>query len=100
MYGESGNDAEAHIIEAEDRRTIAWTANSYDYDKDEEVLTPEDTANGVLIAAVPDLLAACEAVAECAGDAPNGEAWSTAWCEWVDKAIEKARTAVAKAKAV
>jgi hypothetical protein len=60
--GESNNMGEAEIIETS-FRTIAWTASSLN-DFGEEILTEEDRANGVLMAAAPDLLAALENIVE------------------------------------
>lgn len=54
VAGESSNDAEAFVIEGQ-KRTIAWTCNTYDDDLDEEIITPEDRANAKLIASAPDL---------------------------------------------
>lgn len=56
---ESGNDGEAEAIVTTDRTiTICWTADTWDEDEDEGVITDEDRANARLIAAAPDLLAA------------------------------------------
>lgn len=59
--GESGNEGEAEEIAAKSR-TIAWTANTYSDAADEDFTTDEDRANGRLIAAAPDLLAALQAL--------------------------------------
>jgi hypothetical protein len=60
VSGESGNRGEAEVIENA-TRVVAWTANTYNDETDEECVTDEDRANARLIAAAPDLLAACEA---------------------------------------
>jgi hypothetical protein len=54
---ESGNDGEAEVISAASR-TICWTADTWDDAREKAVITDEDYANGVLIAAAPDLLSA------------------------------------------
>ena len=60
--GESSNDGEAEVIVAADR-TICWTADTFDDDEDCGVITDEDRANARLIAAAPEMLHACQAVA-------------------------------------
>ena len=55
IEGESGNPGEAEVITSTGR-TICWTANTCEYDADEEVITAEDRANARLIAAAPELL--------------------------------------------
>jgi antitoxin (DNA-binding transcriptional repressor) of toxin-antitoxin stability system len=61
VEGESSNDGEAEVIVAENR-TICWTANTWDVDGDEEVITEEDRANARLIAAAPEMLAALASI--------------------------------------
>ena len=81
---ESGNDGEAEVIVAASR-TICWTADTFD-DDEGAVITDEDRANGKLIAASPDLLAALKnALAEIWMD--DDPAWA-----------EGARAAIAKAE--
>lgn len=67
--GCSDNNAEAEVIVAGDgRRTICWTANTWDDGEGKEIITDEDRANGRLIAAAPELLNALRGVmhwAEC-----------------------------------
>lgn len=59
--GASGNEGEAREIVAASR-TIAWSASTWDEDEG-DVVTEEDDANAHLIAAAPDLLAACKRLA-------------------------------------
>jgi hypothetical protein len=63
IEGESGNDGEGEVITSTGR-TICWTANTWDLDGDEEVITAEDRANARLIAAAPEMLAALREVAD------------------------------------
>jgi len=65
--GESGNDAEAYVIEGPER-TIAWTCDTYDEDKEAGTVTDVDMANANLICAAPDLLEACEQVLSASED--------------------------------
>ena len=64
VEGESDNVGEAEVIVSGipngGGRIVAWTANSYEADSDNETTTAEDRANARLIAAAPDLLEACE----------------------------------------
>ena len=64
VEGESYNVGEAEVIVSGipngGGRIVAWTANSYEADSDNETTTAEDRANARLIAAAPDLLEACE----------------------------------------
>lgn len=60
--GESSNDAESEFVcNADGSKTICWTADTYNEDKDEGEATDEDRANARLIAASPELLEALKA---------------------------------------
>lgn len=95
--GCSDNNAEAEVIVADDgRRTICWTANTWDDDEGEEIVTDEDRANGRLIAAAPELLSALRLAAdslrsaiEFAPDEEDSAALQEVW--------SAARAAIAKA---
>jgi hypothetical protein len=58
----SGNDGEAEVIVDAKGRIIAWTANSYNEKTKEEYISPQNKANGVLIANAPMLLGALEKI--------------------------------------
>ena len=68
VEGESDNVGEAEVIVSGipngGGRIVAWTANSYEADTDNETTTDEDRANTRLIAASPDTLAALKALVE------------------------------------
>lgn len=83
--GESGNDGEAEEIVAADR-TICWTADTFT-DEEGAAITDEDRANARLIAAAPELLAACKYLLE------NAEA--AGWSEFM---LADARAAIANAE--
>ena len=68
VEGESDNVGEAEVIVSGipngGGRIVAWTANSYEADTDNETTTDEDRANTRLIAAAPDLLGKLKALLE------------------------------------
>jgi hypothetical protein len=69
----SGNDGEAEVIIDAKGRIIAWTANSYNEKNNEEFISPQDKANGTLIANAPILLGALEKIVRLAGPKPTAE---------------------------
>lgn len=74
IAGRSDNDAEAYIIEAEGVRTICWTTDTFNLEREEGEITAEDEANALLIAKAPDLLFAAKcALADLEGIMPEFE---------------------------
>lgn len=67
IQGKSGNDGEAFVI-GTSGKVVCYTADTYDEEEDEGVITPEDQANATLIAAAPELLAALKLFAAGAAD--------------------------------
>lgn len=78
-----------------DKRSVASTGGYATNGPDEEAVSAENVANACLIAAAPDLLAACKAIV----DAHDGNDWSEPGVsDTFYAAIEQARAAIAKAR--
>jgi hypothetical protein len=84
---ESGNEGEAEVI-VSDKRTICWTADTWSDAEGEASITEEDRANGRLIAAAPELLAALKALVDAQVCRDDGK--DCAICEDAYAAIAKA----------
>ena len=96
--GTSGNTGEAEEIAA-GLRIIAWTADTYNEDEDEGEVTDEDRANARLIAAAPELLAACTAVAnDCERVIDGDDCSGMSDAELFGAFLDTLRAAIAKAE--
>lgn len=90
--GRSGNTGEAEEIVA-GLRVIAWTADTYNDEEDDGEVTDEDRANARLIAAAPELLAACRQSVNALNIAPRfrvGDTDSYAIASTLGRVISKA----------
>lgn len=69
----SGNEGEAEVITAPCGRIICWTADTWSPEDGEASVTEEDLANGRLIAAAPELLAAIKGLLDAGEYDDNGD---------------------------
>ena len=103
VEGESDNVGEAEVIVSGipngGGRIVAWTANSYEADTDNETTTDDDRANARLIAAAPELLMVLSYALADLDDVmpeyePSGDRTHPGW-----QTIEDIKVALAKATA-
>lgn len=97
------NDEHARRGLTIDHRLVTLGTEEYDYDDDGNATRLDQTPNFLLIAAAPDLLAACEAAADsCSGCSGKGAyAWVAITGELVDipcPRCSQLRAAIAKAQ--
>ena len=101
VWGMSSNDGEAEVVSNLDgSKTVCWTADTYNEDKDKGETTDEDLSNARLISAAPELLAVVRMAIDYANDTKErfGTNFTGDDAESYDNLMDAAADAISKAE--